>query len=346
MNSTKLPFNPIDRTTLGGCAPSLQSCALLGSVLVFVVVLILGGAGATAYFLSRPKVAATPVVKITAPANGSEIDLQSPLLVVANAATAEGVDRLELWQDGQQINGVGLTNEQGLPELTASMQWRPPAPGRFTLEIRAYGRANEVSALALVTVNVIDKPAPVEAAAGSTVLTTKTSLIVRDGPGESFAAIHTLPTGVNVMALEQSADQKWWRVALSSTGDSGWIAADTESVSVASSDILAIESVSPVATATATPEPTATETPTSTPEPTATPAPTNAPAPPQAGSGPGGQPGGPGGQLPQEAITACSSLSEGDSCTASGPMGDMTGTCVTLDSQLACMPEGGPPGRP
>ncbi len=279
MNSTRLPFNPVDRNTLGGCAPSPKSCALLGGVLIIVVILILGGAGATAYFLARPKEGAAPGVEITAPANGSEVAVDSPLLVVASAAAPEGVKRLELWQGGQQINGVGITSEPGLTQLTASLRWLPPAPGKFTLEVRAYDRSDEVSALALVTVIVVgNRPAPLMAPAGSTVL--------------------------------------------------------------------AIEPTSPAVTVTAAPEPTATKIPTSTPEPTVTPVPTNPPAPPQSAGEPNqGQPGGPGGQLPQEAITACSSLSEGDSCTASGPMGDVTGTCVTLDNQLACMPAGGPPGR-
>ena len=158
------------------------------------------------------------------------------------------------------------------------------------------------------------------------------------------------------MALEQSADQQWWRIAFGSADETGWIPTDAESVSVSNSGDLSIQSISPVATPTLTPEPTATETPTLTPEPTASPVPTNTPVPPQDGRmpdqrGPGGAPdlGGPGsgGQLPEEAITACSGLSEGDSCTSNGPMGTTTGTCVMLlEEQLVCMPEGGLPGRP
>ncbi|KXK15986.1 MAG: hypothetical protein UZ14_CFX002000162 [Chloroflexi bacterium OLB14] len=46
-------------------------------------------------------------------------------------------------------------------------------------------------------------------------------------------------------------------------------------------------------------------------------------------------------QPPQEAINACSGLSQGASCS----VGNMTGTCMTPpnSSQLACVPAGGPP---
>ena len=357
MNSELLPFKPINRSSskksLTGCVPSTPGCILVGSLLVFLGVLIIGGAGLTAYFLVQPKVMAAPTVEITSPANNSEVIPNTPLQVWATVFAPEGITRLELWQSGQQISGLAITNDQDLSELNVSFQWVPPAPGKFTLEVKAYGRSNDLGALAAVTVNVVDnRPSQPETSTGKTMLTAKTDLIVRDGPGETFTPLGTLPAGVSVAGLEQSADQQWWRIAFGSTDEAGWIPADAESVSVSNGDDLSVTST---ATITPTLEPTATETPTLTPEPTATPVPTNTPAPPQDGGmpdegGPGGQPGsggpGPGGQLPDEAITACSSLSEGSSCTSSGPTGIMTGTCVTLEEQLVCMPEGGPPGRP
>ncbi len=58
--------------------------------------------------------------------------------------------------------------------------------------------------------------------------------------------------------------------------------------------------------------------------------------------------------IPQEAITACSQLQEGDSCSFSGRQGEtMSGTCATpppefSDQGLACRPErpqGQKPGK-
>jgi len=62
---------------------------------------------------------------------------------------------------------------------------------------------------------------------------------------------------------------------------------------------------------------------------------------------PGGgmeQPGGPLGGPPQQAIDACSGVSEGDACEFTAPHGTITGTCMLIEGQLACVPEGGPPG--
>ena len=57
-----------------------------------------------------------------------------------------------------------------------------------------------------------------------------------------------------------------------------------------------------------------------------------------------GQPGGPLGGPPQEAIDACSGVSEGDACEFMAPHGKITGTCRSIEGQLACVPAGGPPG--
>ncbi len=50
-----------------------------------------------------------------------------------------------------------------------------------------------------------------------------------------------------------------------------------------------------------------------------------------------------GGNPPQEAISACNGLSAGSSCEVSTPNGTISGTCQQMQSQLACVPAGGPP---
>lgn len=50
-------------------------------------------------------------------------------------------------------------------------------------------------------------------------------------------------------------------------------------------------------------------------------------------------------QPPQAAIQACSGLSQGAACTMNSQNGALTGSCITVQTgQLACVPEGGPPG--
>ena len=46
---------------------------------------------------------------------------------------------------------------------------------------------------------------------------------------------------------------------------------------------------------------------------------------------------------PQEAIDACGGASEGYPCEFTAPVGTITGTCMQIEDQLACVPEGGLP---
>ncbi len=71
-------------------------------------------------------------------------------------------------------------------------------------------------------------------------------------------------------------------------------------------------------------------------------------------SGPGGAsielaPGGPRQgppNPPQEAMQACSGKKQGDTCEMNAPSGVLKGTCLRIQSQLACVPEGAPQSRP
>lgn len=46
---------------------------------------------------------------------------------------------------------------------------------------------------------------------------------------------------------------------------------------------------------------------------------------------------------PEEAITACSGMTEGASCSFSGMNGEtVSGTCQTIENQLSCVPDGQP----
>jgi hypothetical protein len=69
--------------------------------------------------------------------------------------------------------------------------------------------------------------------------------------------------------------------------------------------------------------------------------------PPAGGSPPGGTPGQPG-TPPQEAIDACSGLTQNAACEVTTPRGTITGTCAAVQNQLACVPQGGSPegGQP
>lgn len=55
---------------------------------------------------------------------------------------------------------------------------------------------------------------------------------------------------------------------------------------------------------------------------------------------------GPGDRPPQEALDACTGQSQGATCQMTTPHGQLSGSCALIQQQLACVPEGGPPGPP
>jgi len=66
----------------------------------------------------------------------------------------------------------------------------------------------------------------------------------------------------------------------------------------------------------------------------------------QQGRQQGGMQGRPQGGPPPEALNACQSKQDGDSCQFESPHGTISGTCQTIRNQMACVPEGMGPGGP
>lgn len=338
---------------LSGNRLNQPGCVMAGSAIVLFLLfaLVVLGVGLTIFLFSakRPVISAKPLnVALITPANGSEAKLQTPLTV--QAAFSGEISQIELLEDGRQISAIVWAGQPAPANFNVSFQWTPVTVGRHTLEVRAYGEA-DITGAATAAVNVVNyQPITLEPTPAGVTLTAKTDLTIRANPGESFAAVGVLPAGYSVTGLEHSADEQWWRILFGEEGNSqGWVPAEAVWVTASGSDSLYLQAQVITATSTITPTATTTAAPTATPVPTATPAPVNPPAgpgqqAPGGGEAPGGQ-GNNGGQpgLPAEAIVACEDLSEGATCTSTGPMGAITGTCVTAGSQLACMPEGGPP---
>lgn len=267
-------------------APTAESSGgfnllLLGGILALVVV-VLGIAGVTAYFLTqdRGSTVTIPKVTITAPVNGSQVQVNIPVTVQATASDPNGVKRMELWVSNVKTAEAISPVEQGQATLTASFQWTPPASGAYALEVKAFNVAGSVSAPTMVTVNAGgESPATTAPATATPIpqtptptvptkpsLTTKTDLNVRSGPGIQYDLLGLLPAGVTVEIVGREETRQWWQIRFSPAADGiGWVAADPAFSNTANVDNV------PIAQIPATP----TSTPTSTVIP-----PTNTPVPP------------------------------------------------------------------
>lgn len=238
---------------------------LIGGILALVIV-VLGIAGVTAYFLTQdrgPTVAAIPKVTITAPINGSQVQVNVPVTVQATASDPNGVKRMELWVNNVKTAEAISPVEQGQATLTASFQWTPPAPGAYPLEVKAFNATGGVSAPTMVTVNVGgDSPATIETPTATAVpqtptptvpakpaLTTKTDLNVRSGPGIQYDLLGLLPAGVTVEIIGREETRQWWQVRFSPAADGiGWVAADPAFSTTANVDNVAIAQIPPTPT--------------------------------------------------------------------------------------------------
>jgi uncharacterized protein YraI len=289
-------------------APPAESSGLnmlvISGILVLIVIVLLIAA-VTAYFLTQDRgstVASIPTVVITAPLSGEQVQVNVPVTVQATASDPAGVKRMELWVTNIKTAEAVSPVEQGQATLTASFQWTPPAPGTYTLEVKAYNVQDKVSAPTTVSVNVVgpaglDTPTttPTPATPTPTVpsipsLTTKTDLNVRSGPGIQYDLLGLLPAGVTVEIIGRDETRQWWQIRFSPAADGiGWVAADPAFSTTANVDNVPVAQAPPTPTgtptetpipATATPTITSTpvpptDTPTPTPTPTATSQPTN-----------------------------------------------------------------------
>ena len=281
---------------------SFSTLAIVGIGLLILAILIL--ALVTGYFLMRGSgttVAQIPSVVITAPVNGSQVQLNRPVTVQSTASDPSGVTRMELWVDGVKIAEAASQAAQGQPTFTASLQWVPAIPGSHTLEIKAYNIQDRVNEPTTILVNAVDNspptdtptPTPVPETPTPTALTiphlkTLTDLNVRNGPGTDYDFVGLLLSDKTAEIIGQDESRQWWQIRFEpAQGGVGWVIADPTYANALNTDNVPVVQAPalPTGTPTITPTFTPTETPTTTPVPaTETPIPTNTPSPTPQGS--------------------------------------------------------------
>ncbi len=268
-----LPAQPQARPT------RLTFLAVGGSIALIITVLVV--AGLTVYFFNQSgtSVADIPTVVITAPGDNSQVPVNQPVTVQAIGSDPTGVRRMELWVRGLKMSEAVSPAPQGQPTLTASFQWTPEASGSYTLEVRAYNQREAVSIPTTVTIDVVGEdadeptatpsatPEPIETVPGNPLLTTRTDLNVRGGPGIEYDLLGLLPAGTDAEIIGRDQALQWWQIRFNPAADGrGWVAADPTFSTTA--NVGNVPVVQPPPTPTLTPTSTSippTETPTGTP---------------------------------------------------------------------------------
>jgi len=285
------------RSRSSSAEPSRITLVAIGGALALVVTIIIIAAFTAYYFVAggnRDSAASVPNVIITAPTNGSQVQVGRPVTIQATASDASGVQRMELWVSGQKTSEA-VSPAQGQSTLTASFQWTSEAPGSYTLEVRAYNQQGTVNSPTMVTVNAVATgentatPTPTVTPGTPTAtvstephLVTKTDLNVRAGPGTEYDLLGLLPNGATTEIVGQDGSRQWWQIRFAPAANGfGWVSADPAYAQTFNVETVPVVPSPPTPTGTptqtATPTNTPTGTPTLTPTPTATSTPTPTP---------------------------------------------------------------------
>ena len=106
-----------------------------------------------------------PQAWIDYPLNNASLPL-APLSILAHASHTEGVASIEYYVNGDEINAVAVG---GSKLEDATVEWNPPQPGRYRLEVRGVDSAGNAGshAAAVITVGEFSRattvtPSPVE----------------------------------------------------------------------------------------------------------------------------------------------------------------------------------------
>jgi hypothetical protein len=117
-----------------------------GRTIAVLVILVLGlcclatVGGGVAYFFLVPTAAAEarPVVLISSPTHGQQVELGETVIVQALARDETNVVRVELWVDGELLESQSSTLPEGITPFPLLVNWQPLSPGTHTLIVRAF----------------------------------------------------------------------------------------------------------------------------------------------------------------------------------------------------------------
>ena len=98
---------------------------------------------------------AGPVVSVSSPTTGQEIELGRELQVLSVAQEAGGIARTELVVDGEVIWVDANADPQPGEPFIVGQPWTPDVPGSHVIEARSYNRDNASGQSEPVTVNVV-----------------------------------------------------------------------------------------------------------------------------------------------------------------------------------------------
>lgn len=224
-----------------------------------------------------------PTVTITSPANGSEVVLNSQVLISATASDSVGVQRVQLIANGQIVKTVSSEAPSGDTTMNAVLDYTPRTEGTINLQVIAYrgASASEPAALSLVVRQNVQQVTATSAPVNNAPVIdpndptcrvlTSTGLNLRSGPSTNYNVITVLAAGTVAPIVGRIGTNEWWQVRVNTT--IGWVSGAYTNVYGNCTGVPIVNPpASPTSPVTPTVAPTWTPLPTWTPAATATPA--------------------------------------------------------------------------
>jgi uncharacterized protein YgiM (DUF1202 family) len=238
---------------------------------------------------SAPIQSAKPVVTITSPADGGEVQVGKQFIVNATATDPVGVTGVQLLVNGSIVKRVSSRNVSGDPTLAASLDYIPRTAGDLNIQVLAF-RGQTVSDPATLSLEAVTSTTGGTTGGGTTGGGTTGGgttggstgpVIPNDGVCRALTdlnlnmratpitgnVITIIPGGTLAPVGARLGDNSWWRITYAN--QVGWVSNQFVTMSGNCSGI-------PID---APANPTAAPTLTTRPQPTNTPLPTNTPVP-------------------------------------------------------------------
>ena len=223
------------------------------------LILIISACAPASTPVSQPP--ARPIAIIASPRSDTAIAVGQEVVINYTAADVKGISQVELSVDGQPIH-VEKVNPP-VNSFAASQAWTPDKPGSHVIELRAFNVDNEPSDPAQVFITVsgeaeAETPAPASdtptatlaavltptittitllppsptatsPAASQPIVTTRTGLNVRAGPGTDYPVIGRLPEGQSVPITGRNAATTWSQIPYPLDSNTrGWVSGDPQ----------------------------------------------------------------------------------------------------------------------
>ncbi len=177
-----------------------------------------------------------PEVEILAPADNSEVVVQTAVQVAVRATDRIGVTRIEMRANGLIVDAIAAPDPAGVSPLESLLSWTPVTLGQNIIEVTAFrgntrGNPKRITLIVRQSNAQITRPAFTAPPPGRTPTADLTcrarvnvnGLNLRTGPGTNYPSIGNLALSAELPVVGTNLERSWLQVI--AAGSVGWVSA-------------------------------------------------------------------------------------------------------------------------